>query len=153
MSARARRGVKRVVASLAMEVVLEGVRGYLGEQLKPVTPEHLYQAIKEDADPWEHVPARVRRKGSIWARKLRRYQDRLTPELVLEWLKKDRPELGSLIENMGAEGKKWLAKWTERIKERLWPPEPRLKLVPKEMFEAEEEPEQPEETPPKIKWV
>lgn len=145
------RGIKRVVASLAMEVVLEGVRGYLDELIKPLTPEDLYKAIMKDIDPWEHAPMRVRRRGSTWAHKLRKYQDRLTPELVLDWLKTDRPDLASLIENMGPKGTKWLARRTTEIKERLWPPEGGLKLVRKGV-EEEEPSEQPEEATPKIKW-
>lgn len=149
---RAQRGVKRVVASLAMEVVLEGVRGYLEELLKHITPEQLYESIKEDADPWEHAPGKVKRRGKIWARKLRKYQDRLTPRLVLEWLQADRPDLHSLIINMGPKGTKWLVRMTEGIKERLWPPEGGLKLVQEGAEEEEEPPEQPEETAPKVKW-
>lgn len=147
----AKRGIKRVVASLAMEVVLEGVRGYLEEILGPVTPEQLYEAIKKDVDPWDFAPSRVKSRGSTWAHKLRKYQDRLTPELVLDWLKADRPDLGSLIENMGPEGTKWLAMRTKKIKERLWPPEEGLKLVRKGV-EEEKPPEQPEEATPKIRW-
>lgn len=140
------------MASLAMEVVLEGVRGYLEEFLRPVTPEQLYEAIQENADPWGHAPVRVRRKGSTWARKLRKYQDRLTPQLVLEWLKADRPDLHSLIINMGSKGTKWLARWTASIKARLWPPEGGLKLVQEGTEEEEEPPEQPEEPAAKVKW-
>ena len=149
---RAQRGVKKVVASIAMEVVLEGVRGYLEELIRPLTPEQLYQAITEDVDPWEYAPMRVKRRGSVWARQLRKYQDRLTPQLVLEWLKADRPDLASLIENMGSKGTKWLARWTESIKTQLWPPEGGLKLVQEGAEEEEETPVQPEEEPPKIKW-
>ena len=152
MSSRAKRVVKRIVASLAMEAVLEGVRGYLEELLRPVTPEKLYKAIQEDADPWEYAPSRVRRRGRTWARKLRKYQDRLNPQLVLEWLKADRPDLGSLVENMGPKGTKWLARMTESIKKQLWPPEGGLKLIQEGSEEEEEPPEQPEEAAPKIKW-
>ena len=140
------------MSSIAMEAVLEGVRGYLEELLRPVTPEQLYQAINQDADPWEYAPSRVKRRGSTWARQLRKYQDRLTPQLVLYWIKADRPDLGSLIENMGSKGTKWLARRTESIKEQLWPPEGGLKLVKEAVEEEEEAPEQPEEAAPKIKW-
>lgn len=136
--------VKQIVASLAMEAVLEGVRGYLQEQLKPVTPEHLYKAIKEDKDPWEYAPRRVKLRGRRWARKLRKYKDRLTPELVLRWLLEDRPELGTLIWNMGAEGRRWLAKWTERIKQKLWPPEEKPKTRRIKFKRTEEKAEPPE---------
>jgi hypothetical protein len=147
---RVKSGVKRVVASLAMEVVLEGVRGYLDELLKPLTPEDLYKAIKEDADPWNAAPSKVKRRGSIWARKLRKYQDRLTPELVLDWLKEDRSDLHNLIINMGPEGTKWLARRTKSIKTQLWPPEGGLKLVRKGV--EEDKPSEPDENTPKIKW-
>lgn len=126
------RVLRRVVGSLAMEAVLEAVRGYLQELLKDVTPEHVYQAIEEDADPWEYAPSRVRSRGRHWARKLRKYQDRLTPELVLKWLRSDRPDLASLIINSGRPGTLWLGGRTESIKLNLWPPlKGGLKLVEK----------------------
>jgi len=137
-----------------MEGILEVVRGYLEELLITVTPEDLYTAIQQDADPWEHAPAKVKRRGSTWARNLQKYQDRLTPQLVLEWLQADRPDLHNLLINMGPKGTKWLAQMTEGIKMRLWPPERGLKLVqeaPKEDDPHEEEPPKQPETPAKIR--
>jgi len=142
--------LKGVVASLAMEATLEAVRGYLLELLEPVTPEHVYRAIKEDADPWDYTQKRVRNRGMYWARKLRRYQDRLTPSLVLEWLRKDRPDLASLILNMGPEGRSWLAKRTQGIKNSLWPP---LKLKLKEMPKTETEEKAEEAKEKKFKML
>lgn len=148
--------LKHVVVELAMEGVLEAVRGYLDEKLKPVTPEHLYKAIKEDADPWDYADKQVKIRGRRWAQKLRKRKNRLTPELVLEWLKKDRPDLASLIINMGSEGKKWLVRWTERTKNKLWPTKTSLKLV-RAREEAAEEPEEPEDKGApeqgQIRWV
>lgn len=152
----ANRRIKRVVASIAMEGLLEVIRGYIEELLRPVTPEHLYTAIQEDADPWEYAPAKVRRRGSTWARQLRKYQDRITPQLVLEWLRADRPDLHNLIINMGSKGTKWIARMTEGIKEHLWPPEGGLKRVqetPVEEEEGAEPPEQPEEPATKIRYI
>jgi len=140
-----------------MEGVLEVVRGYLEELLRTVTPEDLYTAIQEDADPWDHAPAKVKRRGSTWAQQLRKYQDRITPQLVLEWLKADRPDLHNLIINMGSKGTKWVARCTANIKEHLWPHETRLKRTqrdPEEEDPHEEEPlEQPEKTPAKIRYI
>lgn len=153
--ARAQRVGKRVVASIAMEAVLEGIRGYLEELLRPLTPEQLYDAIQRDADPWEYAPSKVKRRGSTWARNLRKYQDRLTPQLVLEWLKADRVDLHNLIINMGPKGTKWLARMTFGIKEHLWPPEGGLKMVQKAPVEEEESPpeESPEAPPAKIRYI
>jgi len=136
-----------------MEGVLEVVRGYLEELLQPVTPEDLYTAIQENVDPWEHAPAKVRRRGSTWARNLQKYQDRLTPQLVLDWLREDRPDLHNLLINMGSKGTKWLARMTEGIKLHLWPPEGRLKRVQEALEGEEEPPEQPEETPAKVRYI
>ena len=150
---RAKRGLKRVVGSLAMEVVLESVRGYLEELLKDVTPEDLYKAIQEDEDPWEHAPPKIRRRGSKWARNLEKYQDRITPQVVLDWLKADRPDLHSLIVNMGPKGTKWLTRRTRNFKEQLWPSKRGLKLVKGAEEDPHEEPlEEPEEIPAKIRW-
>ena len=115
--------VKRVVESLAMETVLEGVRGYLKRLLRDVTPKHMYKAIAEDADPWDYAPRHVKIRGKRWAHKLRKHKDKLTPELVLDWLKTDHTNLATVVIYSGPKGKRWLAKWTERIKDQLWPPE------------------------------
>ena len=139
-----------------MEGVLEVVRGYLDELLRTVTPEKLYSAIQQDIDPWENAPVKVRKRGSTWARKMRKYQDRLTPQLILSWLQADRPDLHNLIINMGSTGTKWLARRTESIKKQLWPPEGEPELVqeaPEEEEEGEEPLEQPEETPAKIRYI
>lgn len=147
----AKRGVKRVVASIAMEAVLEGVRGYFEELLKHVTPEQLYEAIRKGVDPWDFAPSKIKRRGSTWVRQMRKYQDRLTSQLVLSWLQIDRPDLHSLIINMGPEGTRWLARMTEDVKLHLWPPEGGLKLI-RVALEEEEPLVDPEEAEPKIKW-
>ena len=138
-----------------MEGILEVVRGYLEELLRLVTPEQLYEAIQQDIDLWEHVPPRIKRRGSTWARNLRKYQDRITPQLVLFWLQADRPDLHNLIINMDSKGTKWLARMTEGIKMRLWPPEGGLKLVQETPVEEEASPlEEPSEEPPaKIRYI
>lgn len=150
------RGVKRVAASIAMEAVLEAIRGYLEELLKPVTPEQLYRAIKQGVVPWERAPLKVKQGGRTWTRNMRKYKDRLTHKLVLEWLHEDRPDLHNLIVNMGPEGTRWLAKMTEDVKQHLWPPEEGLKKV-QGPPEEEEDPVEPESVPrgtdaPKVRW-
>lgn len=151
----AKRVGKRIVASLAMEAIMEGIRGYLEELLEPVTPEQLYVAMKKGVNLWDFAPSKVKRRGSTWTRNFRKYQDRLTPALVLEWLHEDRPDLHSLIINMPG-GTKWLARMTGDIKERLWPPEEgglKLVQVPQEEEEPEKPEEPPEEPPAKIKYI
>ena len=148
---RAQREVKKVVASLAMEAVLEGIRGYLEELLRPVTTDQLYAAIKQDVSPWDFAPSKVKRRGSTWARNFRKYQDRVTPLLILSWLREDRSDLHNLIINMPG-GTKWVARMTEDIKLHLWPPaEGGLKLV-QAAPEGEAPPEEQEEIPAKVKW-
>ena len=146
---RAKRGFKRVMASVAMEAVLEGVRGYLMELLSDTKPEDLYKAIQEDTDPWDFAPSRVKRVGGKWAREMRKYQDRITPQLVLSWLQADRPDLHSLIINMGPTGTRWRGKRVRRIKKQLWPAGIKLISAP---HEDEEKRPEPEESPPKIRW-
>ena len=143
------------MASIAMEALLEGIRGYLEELLRPLTPEQLYDAIQRDVDPWEYAPPKVKRRGSTWARNMRKYQDRLTPQLVLSWLHADRPDLHNLIINTGPKGTKWIARMTFGIKEHLWPPEGGLKRVqePPEEEAAPPPEEPPEEPPAKIKYI
>jgi len=51
----------------------------------------------------------------------KRAQELLTADLVLQWLSEDRPELASLIINMGEKGKAWLEKDVKKIRKFLWP--------------------------------
>ena len=154
---RVQRVGKRVVASIAMEAILEGIRGYLEELLRPLTPEQLYDAIQRDVDPWEYAPSKVKNRGSKWVRQMRKYQDRLTPQLFLSWLQTDRPDLHSLIVNMGPKGTRWIVRMTEDVKLHLWPPEGGLKLVQETSEEEEPHEEETlpelEEPPDKIKYI
>lgn len=133
--------IKSVVKSLAVEAILEAVRGSLLEKMKGLTPDDLYKAIKDDADPWKYAGIALKKRGKRWASKLKKYKDRLTVDLVVAWLAEDRPELCSLILNM-PEGKQWLARRLEDIKCQLWPEEaaaqPQLKVVEAQKQEAAE---------------
>ena len=148
----------RIGEELAMEAVLEGVRGYLQELMAPVKPEHLAQAIEEDLNPWRYAGPKVRSRGQQWAQKLRNHSDKVTPDLVLEWLKEDRKDLYQVIVSSGPKGRAWLAKWTRSVKEQLWPTkEPTLVLL--QVGEVEEPPQEKKQSNieqdnarPSVKW-
>lgn len=136
---------RNIMEELAMEGVLEAVRGYLEEKMRTLTPANLALAIDKDADPWEYTPTDVKSKGAQWAQKLRKHSDKVTPQMVRDWLKEDRPDLYHVIVTKGPKGQAWLVKWTSRVKSQLWPVTGSLVL---KASEPPQQPPQREEAPP-----
>jgi len=122
--------VKRFVESLAVQFAVDVVRGYLLHRLEDVTAADCYTAIKNKVNLWSITPdsdkAYIMKKVLPRFRKLViRYMDDLTPRLVLEWLRRDRPDLADVIEKKNQwayadyekeEAFKWLATQVENIK-------------------------------------
>jgi len=118
----AKRFLSKVVEKVAVKYGLEVVRGYLLKRIEKVTPDHIYQAIKDDVRVWPLTIEADRKRGKRWARKFTKYKDQLTVKTVLLWLGEDRPELASVILNMpNKQGIKWLIKEVKEIKNKLWP--------------------------------
>ena len=117
----AERFLRRVAEKIAAKYGLEVVRGYMLKRIEEVTPDHLYQAIKDGTGVWSVASPTDKRKGRRWARKFRKHKNKLTPEIVLRWLSEDRPDLASLIIHMpDKQGAKWLAKEVEDLKPKLY---------------------------------
>ena len=122
--------VKRFVESLAVQFAVDVVRGYLLHRLEDVTAADCYTAIKNKVNLWQITPdsdkAYIMKKVLPRFRKLViKYLDDLTPRLVLEWLRRDRPDLADVIEKKNQwayadyekeEAFKWLASQLENIK-------------------------------------
>jgi len=158
--------VKSVLREFGYEAGIEICRGYMKERLRLVTPSDLYEAIKDGthsmgvsetkdkqfAAKWVKIVEKLSFKGQRLTR------DKLTAANVLEWLKVDRPDLGSLLLNMGEEGHKWLKEDVEQVYNFLFPPSnptPKLSLtlVKKEVVEVEkkQEEEKTEPEPAEVK--
>ena len=136
---------------LAFEGLLEALRGAIIKYLEDVTPQILYEAIKEDVELWPHAPKMLKKKGQRWVNQVRRFKYKITPERIIGWIKEDRMDLASLIVNMGPTGKKWFVKQVEEIKNQLWPLEDapkRPELGLKTVVEASEEHDDEQEPPP-----
>jgi len=122
--------IRRFVENLAVQFAVDVVRGYLLHRLEDITAADCYTAIKNNVNLWSITPdsdkAYVMKKVLPRFRKLViRYMDDLTPRLVLEWLRRDRPDLADVIEKKNqwayadyekAEEHKWLVSQVENIK-------------------------------------
>jgi len=114
--------LKEFAKNLVMEMAIEAGRGFLNEHIRDVTPEMLYSAIMKGQDLWSSMPSRVKHKGIKVAKRFRgvfkKFYDSITEEVILEWLKEDRPELFSVIINTDG-GIEWLKGQIENIKQGL----------------------------------
>ena len=131
---------KNIAKHLAMEGGVEVVRGYVIERMRLVTAADLYKAIKDHTHTLSVAENRDKSFGQKWAKVIEKYtvdgkqlrREMMTPENVLAWLCSDRPDLGSLIINMGAEGKEWLKTDVDELFKFLFGPQqapPAVKLA------------------------
>jgi len=118
----AKRYLSKVAEKIATRYGLEVVRGYLLKRIEEVTPDHIYQAIKDGVSVWPLMIEADKKRAKRWAKRFAKYRDQLTANTVLMWLSEDRPELASVIINMpNKQGIKWLIKEVKEIKSKLWP--------------------------------
>jgi len=122
--------IRRFVENLAVQFAVDVVRGYLLHRLEDITAADCYTAIKNKVNLWSITPDSdkiyIMKKVLPRFRKLViKYLDDLTPRLVLEWLRRDRPDLADVIEKKNQwayadyekeEAYKWLASQVENIK-------------------------------------
>ena len=117
----AKRVFERVAEKIATKYGLEILRGYVLKRIEKVTPDDFYQAIKDGKHVWPLTSRVDKRRGKRWARKFAKYEDRLTPEIVLRWLSEDRPDLASVIIHMPKKTSiKWLATEINQIKHEVF---------------------------------
>jgi len=117
----AERFLRLVVERVAVRQGLEAVRGYVLKRLERVTPDDLYLAIKEGKKLWPVLSDADKRRGRIWARRFRKYRDKLTTKLVLMWLCEDRPDLASVILNLPRKmSLRWLGEQVADLRRRFF---------------------------------
>jgi len=98
--------LKNIGVELTVEASLHFVRRILLKKLEAVTPQTLYETIKR----WDRGELKEEEVlGSVdeqtWSiakrlsQRFSKYLKYLTPELVLRWLRRDRPDLASIILN------------------------------------------------------
>jgi len=109
---------------LGISAATEIVRGYLTAQLKNVTPNDLYISIIEDRDLWSVTPDKMKKAGhsfkGTYGKLFKQYEENITTELILKWLKKDRLDLFSTIINMpDNKGIIWLNVQVQKIKQQI----------------------------------
>ena len=135
---------KNLVKELGTEAGIEVIRGYVLERLRKVTTDDLYYGIKNKMHTMGVTEEKDRNFAKRWVNLMDRLsidgkrleKEDLTPENVLIWLKEDRPDLASLIINIGAEGKAWLEEDVKQVFKFLFPTatapkaaKPQIKLI------------------------
>ena len=114
---------KRIIKELAVEFedeILDGVRGWLVERISQFTEEELVYAIHKKVDLWANSPQNYRNFGINLVSKFpdlfQRYRDKITGELVLEWLKLDTPDKWWVITKYpNNDGVVWLDEEVRRV--------------------------------------
>ena len=115
---------KNLVIGTATEIV----RSWLNEKLKNVSPSDLYEAVINDADLWSLMPENVKQEGlnykTTYGGLLAKYEDLITTETLLIWIKEDHPDLFSTLINIPEEygqdaGILWFDKQVRVIKQQL----------------------------------
>ena len=119
--------VKKFAVNIGIGYARDMIRGYLNGLLKDIEPSDLYNSILENRDLWMVTPDKVKIKGLGYKGKFRdlfvKYQDRITTELLLQWMREDHPALYSTILNtntprQGA-GLIWFDAQVNKIKQKL----------------------------------
>lgn len=155
---------KHIAKSLATQAGIEVVRGYVIARMRKVTADDLYKAITDGTHTMGVAEDKDRKFGRKWSRIIETYtvggkklrREMLTPENVLKWLKEDRPDLASLIMNMGPKGQKWLEEDVRQIFSFLFPkteatqpkPKPALTLTLTKRVQQEQPSSNPETREP-----
>ncbi len=102
------------------------LKSYMIGKMKGVHAGNLAAAIAEDTRLWEGLPEGYRRtihnlsKNKAMKSVFAKYSNRLTPEVFLQWMLEERPDLASVIVNWpGPAGMAWLRKNMDEIKEQF----------------------------------
>jgi len=108
--------------------VIAFMRGYLNAQLKNVTATAVADAIKTDYNLLPNIKINTKKamldramKNPVVAKLVNREKARITHNLVLEWLRVDRPDIASVIINYPeGKGMNWLEVQVAKIKAELF---------------------------------
>jgi len=126
-----KQAMMKFAAALAFESekeVIAFVRGYLNAQLKNVTATAVADAIKTDYNLLPNIKINTKKamldramKNPVVAKLVNREKARITHNLVLEWLRVDRPDIASVIINYPeGKGMNWLEVQVAKIKAELF---------------------------------
>jgi len=119
---------KKFAVNIGVGAAIQVIRGWLNVQLKDVQPSDLYEAIITDGDLWSVIPDNIKTTGHKFKNAYRglfdKFEDQITTELVLTWIKEDHPQLYSTIinipKNYGEQaGILWMDKQVRRIKQQI----------------------------------
>lgn len=110
---------KTFLSEMAVQYAADFVRGLMVELLKDMTAKDCYRAIRDNVNLWSASPKSLQGEGHTLAGRFEQYSGFLTTELVIEWLKADRPDLASVIVNTPG-GIEWLDGQVENVKGQLW---------------------------------
>lgn len=115
--------LKGIGIGIGTIIALEVIRGFMYERLKDVTPEDVYDAIKNNTNLLKVTPENIKKAGISLRKRfggiLMGYADLFTPELVLEeWFKIDYPNLYSIIVNTPG-GINWFNQQVNMIKKEI----------------------------------
>ncbi|MDD3492286.1 MAG: hypothetical protein PHU95_05470 [Candidatus Thermoplasmatota archaeon] len=105
--------------SMAAALGLRATRQWLNNHLEKVTPAQCHECIRSNTKLWSAVPKNITKNGVSLAQRHRaifkRFYDSLTIDLLMDWLKKDRPDLFSIIINTPG-GVEWLDGQLQEVK-------------------------------------
>lgn len=119
--------LKKFAVNLGVGAATEIIRGYLNGLLKDIEPSDLYTAILENKDLWTVTPDNIKATGGGYKGRFHslfvKYQNRITTELLLNWMREDHPALYSTILNtnvprQGA-GLIWFDLQVRKIKQKI----------------------------------
>lgn len=113
--------LKSFALNMGIQFALDAIKGYVLYQIKDFTAVDCYRAITEDVDLWVITPdtekqhiqnSLIRKLGP----QIIQHSDKLTPEVVLTWIKDERPDFASIVINYPEEkGIKWFEKQVNTI--------------------------------------
>lgn len=119
---------KKFAINFGIGIATEVVRGWFNEQLKNVTASDLYDSVVNDIDLWSATPADIRKAGlkykKTYGHLFKKYENEITTELLLSWLKEDHPDLYSTLINIppeygNAAGIIWFDRQVKKIKRQI----------------------------------
>ena len=87
--------------NLLERAALGTIRGLLNGHIGKFTPEQLQEAINENRPLWGVTPDITKNQIHFWKNKLKTHFDKFSNQintpLIMEWLKRDQPELHTVI--------------------------------------------------------
>lgn len=87
--------------NLIERAALGTIRGLLNGHIGKFTPVELQEAINENKKLWGVTPDKTKNQITFWKNKLKthfdKFSNKIDTPLLMEWLKRDQPELHAVI--------------------------------------------------------